>query len=73
MTGSDSIYIVMPIIMTLALVVLIGLPFVGARGAGESHPGGGHPRPTQSPDAVVSGENTRRITSQPADGQSSQS
>jgi hypothetical protein len=44
MEGSDLIYIVMPIVVSLALVVLIALPFVGDRGAGASHSGGGHPR-----------------------------
>jgi hypothetical protein len=48
MEGSDLIYIVMPIVISLALVVLIALPFVGDRGAGDSHSGGGHPRGQES-------------------------
>jgi hypothetical protein len=42
MEGSDSLYIVMPIVMTLVLVVLIALPFVGARNPGRGLPGDTH-------------------------------
>jgi hypothetical protein len=48
MDGSNLIYVVMPIVMVLALVVLVGLPFVGTRGAGDSRSGGGHSRGQES-------------------------
>jgi hypothetical protein len=41
------IYIVMPVVAVLALVVLCGLPFVGARESDESR-SGGHPRELES-------------------------
>jgi len=37
MEGSNSLYIVMPVVITLVLVVLIALPFVGARDPGRGH------------------------------------
>jgi hypothetical protein len=61
MQSSDLIYIVMPVIALLALVVLIGLPFVGDRQ--ESHI---HAHGEDAP--VFGGEDTRGLTSQPADG-----
>ena len=75
MTGSDLIYIVMPIVVTLALVILVGLPFAGSRGTTGSHPAGGDPHRPESRDAVASGrgargEDTRRVTGQPTDGPS---
>ena len=42
MEGSNSLYIVMPIVMTLVLFVLIALPFVGARNPGRGLPGDTH-------------------------------
>ena len=44
MQASDSLYIVMPIVITLVLVVLIALPFVGARDPGRGLPGDTHAR-----------------------------
>lgn len=42
MEGSNSLYIVMPIVMTLVLFVLIALPFVGARDPGRGLPSDTH-------------------------------
>jgi len=51
------IYIVMPVVAILSLVVLCGLPFVGAIESDESRSGGGHPRELgsrgQVPDQAV--------------------
>jgi hypothetical protein len=51
------IYIVMPVVAVLALVVLCGLPFVGARESDESRAAAGHPRELgsrgQVPDRTV--------------------
>jgi hypothetical protein len=44
MEGSNSLYIVMPIVMTLVLVVLIALPFIGARNPGHGHSSDTHSR-----------------------------
>jgi hypothetical protein len=63
MEGSNSLFIVMPIVITLVLVVLIALPFVGARDPGRGLPGdtrwlgseGQIPDHSATPHAVGSG------------------
>lgn len=51
------IYIVLPVVAVLALVILCGLPFVGARESDETRSSGGHPRELgsrgQAPDRAV--------------------
>jgi hypothetical protein len=42
MEASNSLYIVMPVVITLVLVVLIALPFVGARNPGHGLPSDTH-------------------------------
>ena len=48
MQGSDLIYIVMPVVILLALVVLIALPFAGTRGSGDRLSGRRHSHGHQS-------------------------
>jgi len=42
MQGPDLIYIVMPVVILLALVVLIALPFAAATGSGDRRSAGRH-------------------------------
>lgn len=48
MQGSDLIYVVLPVVILLALIVLITLPFAAARSSGDRRSGGRHSRRQQS-------------------------